>query len=272
VPLLGLGIALMLYIKASFEMILSGELGVNQQFNLPWGAYSMLIIFGLITQVVMTGLVYEYMLLYKEKGHNNFTPADVAKALLRDIWGLTGFSILTFFMIALAAGILTGLTGVMAAINGFLAIPMVFILLFGMIYIMIPLTLLWVVKVFEQKGYGYTISRCFKLTKNQWWRTFGLIFVMSMIIGTMGAIFQIPFYIYFVFKIIVGAQSGEMAEFNQGLMLLLSLISVFGSTWLYSIFYLGIGFHYTSLKEEKDNDSILNRIEKISETSADEMV
>ena len=271
-PLLGLAVSFMFYFKGSFEMMLSGELGANNQFNLPWGWYSLLIFFAFVTHVVLSGLIYEYMLLYKTNGRGNFSPADVGRKLMKDIWTLAGYGILTFLMIGTAAVIMGVLIGLLASISGFLVIPLVIGLIVGMIFIMVPISFLFVVKIFEDKGYGHTLGRCFKLTKKSWWRTFGLIFVMNMIVSTMGAIFQIPLYIYFFFVAIVGAQTGDIEQFNQGLMLLFSLFGVFGSTWLYSIFILGIGFQYTNLKEEKDNDSILNRIEKISETPADEMV
>ncbi len=271
-PLLGLAVAFMFYFKGSFEMILSGELGANNQFNLPWGWYSLLVFFAFATQIVLSGLIYEYMLLYKTQGRGNFSPADVGRKLMKDIWALAGYSLLTFLLIGVAAAIIGVLIGLFSTISGFLVVPLVIILFVGLIFIMIPLSLLFAVKIFEDKNYGTTISRCFKLTKNNWWRTFGLIFVMNMIVSTMGAIFIMPLYVYFFFMAITGVQSGEIEQFNQGLSLFLSIFGVFGSTWLYSTLLLAIGFQYTNLKEEKDNDSILNRIEKISETPADEMV
>lgn len=274
-PLLGLAVSLTFYFKGTFELAMSGEIGQlsnEGQINLPWGWYALLILSALVTQVVMSGVIYEYMLLYKTKGRGNFTPSDVARKLMQDIWALAGFSILTFLLIVLAGSAIGLIGGLLSTLSPIFIVPFVIIFMVGMIFIMVPLSLLWVVKVFEDKGYGNTLSRCFKLTKNSWWKTFGLLFVMNIIISTMGAIFQIPLYVYFLFMVITGAQSGQMPQFNTSMMLVFSLIGIYGSMWLYSLFMLAVGFHYTSLKEEKDSDSILNRIEKISETTADEMV
>lgn len=57
-----------------------------------------------------------------------------------------------------------------------------FFLLLPGIYLSVMLSLFFIVKLVEGTGFGATISRCRQLIRGKWWSTFGLIFVMGLLL------------------------------------------------------------------------------------------
>jgi len=57
-----------------------------------------------------------------------------------------------------------------------------FVLFVPGLYLSVALSLFFIVKTTEGIGFGASISRCLSLTRGKWWSTFGLIFVMAMLL------------------------------------------------------------------------------------------
>ena len=106
------------------------------------------------------------------------------------------------------------------------------------------------------------MSRCFYLIKNKWWFTFGLLFVLGLIQGFMGFLFQIPQYIAMFF---VAFNSFDGSGINSTTEIILMVTTIISSLNLlfYSISFVGIAFHYFSLVEQKEAKGLLNKIESI---------
>lgn len=60
-----------------------------------------------------------------------------------------------------------------------------FVLVIPGLYLSVMLSLFFIVKLVEGTGFGATIGRCWQLIKGKWWSTFGLIFVMSLLLGAL---------------------------------------------------------------------------------------
>lgn len=60
------------------------------------------------------------------------------------------------------------------------------------IYLSVALSLFFIVKLTEGTGFGDTVGRCLRLTRGKWWSTFGLIFIMvlmlEMVLVGLGAV------------------------------------------------------------------------------------
>ena len=133
-------------------------------------AYWLVIFFTFVSYILVSLTVYAHMKIY---ARNPGEPISVG-AVWQEVQGLLVGSVVVSIVtgIAVFAGIL------------------LFIL--PGVYIAIPLSLAVAVFVFEGLGVGEIFSRCFALIKDKWWSTFGLILVMGIIAGIMGAIFSIP--------------------------------------------------------------------------------
>ena len=56
------------------------------------------------------------------------------------------------------------------------------------IYLSIMLTLFYITKLVEGTSFGETVSRCWQLIQGKWWSTFGLIFVMMLLLYALLAL------------------------------------------------------------------------------------
>lgn len=50
------------------------------------------------------------------------------------------------------------------------------------LYLMVALSLFFVVRLVEGTGFGATVSRCLFLTRGKWWSTFGVLFIMGLLL------------------------------------------------------------------------------------------
>lgn len=63
-----------------------------------------------------------------------------------------------------------------------------FLLAIPGIYLSVMLSLFFIVKLVEGTSFGETVSRCWQLIQGKWWSTFGLIFVMLLLLYALLAL------------------------------------------------------------------------------------
>jgi len=103
------------------------------------------------------------------------------EVVLRRLPSMLGASII----VGLAAGIPIGFGGMLGAgggvINYLLAVPAIF----AGVYLAVRLMFAPLVALFEQAGPLTAIVRCWKLVSGAWLRTFGLLFIVALLLGAM---------------------------------------------------------------------------------------
>ncbi|WP_210518733.1 hypothetical protein [Hymenobacter terricola] len=119
-----------------------------------------------VTMLVLT--VYGYMLRCLRPNPSN-EPITVG-----EVWAVVRQQFLSSFFSYFGLIILVILASIL--------------LFFPGIYIGVAFTLFYVVKVVEGTGFGATCSRCLRLTRGKWWSTFGLGFIMSLMLGIVAAV------------------------------------------------------------------------------------
>ncbi len=193
-----------------------------------------------IVQIFLSGLVYCYIVLYAKKGAGN---VDV-----KEVW----HKFTSLFGAFLGYNILTGLVFVLAFIA--LIIP-------G-IYVMVPLSLILIVKVAEGQDYGSSFSRCFYLVKDHWWQTFGLMLIAGIIMMLLSGVAAIPA------GIVAGAQGILKTEGDMVTLpfMITALVSTVGTAIVTPLPAIVVSFQYYSLVEQKDNTSLLSKIDKINDS------
>ena len=217
-----------------------------------WLQIVLMIVFFTISGVMNIATINNYLLLYEKKRTNKIEVSEVWEAVRATFWMY--FSTLFLFMIlAIAAYIVLLIPiGILAAISPVLIFFGMLFLMCGIIYFFFGAALVFIIRAYEKKGFFEAVFRSFKLVKDKWWSTFGLIIVLYLIVGVSSYIFLIPWYAITV----VSALHNTSAEtFQEPSMAMQSVTIV-----LFTLYYLaqmiltalpnvGTAFQYFNLVE-----------------------
>lgn len=151
----------------------------------------------------------------------------------------------------IVAGILVSLGFVLCIIPG--------------VYLMVPLSLISAVIVFQNKDITDSISECFRLIKDNWWITFATILIIGILYYIINFIVQIPLMIYMIFKVFAMSSSETVDPGNMfdWLFIGLNLLFTLAQYILSSIVVVSTGFIYHNLKEQKDFTGTFEEIENL---------
>jgi hypothetical protein len=214
-----------------------------------YGGPSLLLIFitsvlGFLAHIFIAGLVPAYMAEYEEKGKNGFVSADVWGRFIRHLGAIIGYSLLASIM--LVVGII------------FLIVP-------G-IYLSIPFAFILYVKIIEDRDFSGTLSRCFQLVRNNWWVTFGIIILAYLIVGVVGGLFSVPAMIVAAINgFLIGTGQQETFQSDSLAFVVSTIFGGLGQYILYPVLYIIIAFQYYSLREQKDRETLMDKVSSINE-------
>jgi len=203
-----------------------------------------LILLMIITQILVMALTNAYLKLYNEKGKGNFNASEVGQIAGRNFFPTIGYGII-------------------------ISIPIFFGMIFFFIpgiYLSIVLNFIFIIMFVENKGLSKNFGRCFEVIKNNWWVTFGLLMVSSIIIGVATQVIYIPLQMYMQLKIITIAETGDLSQLNLPLIVITFVLLIVCGTYLRSFIYLVTGIQYFSLNEAAGSSTILDRINQIGQT------
>ncbi len=125
------------------------------------------------------------------------------------------------------------------------------------IYLGIVLSLITLVVVIEGDPLFEAISRCFYLIKGNWWSTFGLLFVMGIIVGLMQLAFNIPLFIINF----ISAYHQQVPTFDLTT-ILSNIFSTIGVALIYPLSFIALAFQYFNLVELKESAGLKMEIEQ----------
>ncbi len=226
---------------SSVFQVMSGANDMSQPDTLLVG---LTILFGVVAQLFLAGLVPAYMAEYEEKGKDGFRADDVWQRFARNFLGVAGFGILATLIV----------------IIGFV------LFLVPGIYLSVPLSFILYVLLIEDKRGGALFSRCFQLVRNQWWKTFGILILAYLIMMIVSGIFSLPSAIVAGIEgFLVGTGQKEVVEANSLAVILTTIFSGLGQYILYPGLYVVVAFQYYNLREQKDRDSLMEKVSAIKE-------
>ena len=155
-----------------------------------------------------------------------------------------------------------GLIGILI-ITGIATTIGFFLFILPGIFIAVKLSLAPAIYVIEEEDFGEALSKSWELTKDNWWFTFGVSFVMSIIINIVSNIFIFPLYI--IMSVVIFS-SGEPNPESLGTMI--SLIYGF-SMIVVGLFYcfpiISQAMVYFHLNEIKSGATLFDKIDSLGE-------
>jgi len=183
---------------------------------------------------------YCYIVLYREKGNQ---PPSV-----EEVWGYFKFYFLRIFGSSILIAIILCLS-LLLCLSGIYLIPAFSILL--------P------IMVIENSSFSYAFNRSFKLVNNYWWQTFGVAFVIGLIVWFANLFLAIPGQILLTAQMMIAVQKSSMfVAIISGL--LKSLIIFF-----YTLPATAYCLCYYSLVEAKEGTGLLDRIDMLGKDDLD---
>lgn len=218
-----------------------------------------------LTIQMMLTTVYSFIKIYLDR--TEFTPVQIeevwegVKQNFLKVLGIT-FSIGLLFLVAIVLFGLIVVVTINTTTNPLLVFLLLIILFIPLFYFTIKISLVYMISIYENSGVMISIQRSFYLTKNKWWFTFGLVFVLGIIEGFMGFIFQIPQYIVMFVSMFNSMDGTGVDGVTEIIMILTSVIAAI-QYLLYSISFIAIAFYYFSLLEQKEAKGLLEKIESI---------
>ena len=225
----------------------SGALNVNSNDTYQVSSYTYsyfgTVLFNLLITLLLEAFIHlatlSYLAVYLQK--NNQQPT------FEEVWGyfrfyffrVLGSSILLFLLIGVGF-CLCLIPGIYLAIVFYLVIPII---------------------VMENTSFSYAFNKSFQLIKENWWFVFGVIFVISLIVGVINSVASVPLAI-----IPVAARFISQKPYTLPLIVFFSLLKNL-LMLSYALPTIAIAMCYFKLSEEKEGIGLLGRIENFGKTT-----
>ncbi|HTK21434.1 MAG TPA: hypothetical protein VL442_18070 [Mucilaginibacter sp.] len=199
------------------------------------GGYLLLMLFILLTYVAINVMVLCFMTLYKQK--ENTVPTT------EEMWGYFKY----YYLRVLGSSVLLYIL---------MCIGMVFCLIPG-IYLSPIFALVPAIMIMENTSFGYAFNQSFKLIKDNWWVTFGIIVVMYIILYVLNLFISIPSFILGIGNVFLHIKDTKAVSLPIaiGMSLLQTVQHAFQMLIL-----VAVGMCYFSLHESKEGTGLMERI------------
>lgn len=230
-------------IGSSFSTItaISDSIG-NPEILDEMSAFGLKFIVGLflfiLTFVFIVVIVFKHMQLVDD-GEEHIEPSLLLEGAFRNIFGLIGIYLLTVFL----------------TIIGFL-----FFIIPGII-IAIKLSLAPSIYIIEKCDFEEAIRRSWSITNNYWWFTFGVNFVISLIMNIVSNIVIFPFYIVSM-VIVFSTGEPDMELFGSLFGVMYGLVMIIIGL-LYCFPIISQALVYFNLDERKNGNSLFQKIDAL---------
>ncbi len=162
------------------------------QATIPWWTTPVALLVSLVGSALHGGIVYQHMIMY---GQNPDAVED-AEAVRTGAFDLLGKLVTTVLVIGLFVFLyILGyaiISGIFIAIFAPLGALVAIAGMFFMFFLMVPMSLVMVIVMNEGIGPVEGIRRSFAVIKGQWWKVFGLFFVMYLVVIIISSIVSFP--------------------------------------------------------------------------------
>lgn len=231
-------------------------------------SYFLFILAAIISNLVLMGTVFSFMLEYMEKGFGNFNLSDVAKRLTVNIGNILSVFFSLTFLIVIFLGAFIGILFVIGNSSPALVAIIAILFVIAMIILFPPfmwqLSAVYIVKMVENDSVFDSFGKTKFVMKGNFWWTWVIVVCGSLAVWIVSIVFSLPqaaMQIFLMFS--KTANSGS--EINI-VFIIVATICTFCTTMVYSIFYVLTTFHYFSLEEQKEGKGLMEKINEIGQT------
>lgn len=235
-----------------------------------WLQMCLAMILFLLSSVMSIATINNYILLYDELKTNDI-PTSLVWERVRNTFWLYFRTTLSFFFCLMAVAIVLSIgVGLLSTISPALSVLGVMAMFVGLFYLIFSLSLTFVIRAYEGLGFFESAARSFKLVQGKWWSTFGLIFILYIIMVTISYIPVIPVYVIMGVTAFHNVSNDATANPMEGMG---TLVMVFMSLYytiqliLSALPNIGIAFQYFNLVEMKEARGLMSSIETFGEPS-----
>lgn len=223
---------------AEAEKLITPESFFSSTF---WAQYAVVYLAMLVAMVLVTGVVYEYVLLYLKDPQREITVEAVWQALREDFWML--------FWTMLGAGFLYIIGFLLCLVPG--------------VYLMVTLAPIMLARLHERLDFNEAMTRCRYLVKDYWWTGFGLILVSTLIVYAVIFVFQLP-QVVLTFLIALNAVPEMSESLTRPVFMLATVLASFAGLLAYAFPTLVVSFYYFNLIERKEARGLMEKIDQIA--------
>src|SRR5688572_14042830 len=236
-----------------------------------WLQVVLMVVFLTVSSVMNIATINNYLLLYEKKRTNKIEVSEVWEYVRATFWMY--FSTLFLFVILVIAAYIVLLIpiGILGAISPFLIFVGVLFFMCGIIYFFFGAALVFIIRTYEKKGFFESIFRSFKLVKDKWWSTFGLITVLYLVAGVSSYIFLIPGYIIQGVSALHTTSVDTFQEPSltmQVITIVLFTLSYLVQMILTALPNLGTAFQYFNLVELKEAKGLMAQIQTLGQAQS----
>jgi hypothetical protein len=233
-----------------------------------WLQIVLMLIFFTIGGVMNIATVNNYLLLYEKKRTNKIEVSEVWERVRATFWMYFGTVFLFMVMVVAIIIVMVIPIGILGTISPLLTVLGFLVFYCGLIYFFFGAALVFIIRTYENKGFFEAVFRSFKLVKDKWWSTFGLIMVLYLIVSVSSYIFLIPGYIV---KGVTALHTTSVDTFQEpSLTMQMITIVLFALSYLVQMMltvlpHVGTAFQYFNLVEMKEAKGLMAQIETLGQ-------
>lgn len=232
-----------------------------------WLQIILMLLLFLVSSIMSIATINNYIILYEEKQSNNIEVSEVWARVRETFWMYFGTT-LVFFLLAIAAYIVFLIPVVLlAAISPALIFFGILAMVCGLLWLMVSVSMTYIVRAYEKKSFFEAVGRSIRLVKDKWWSTFGLIFILYLVMMTISYIFMIPWYVATITSALHSTSTDMLEQPDM----------TWTSVIFFTLYYLaqmilgalpnvGIAFQYFNLVEMKEAKGLLGKIDNLGQS------
>jgi hypothetical protein len=241
----------------SFSAFFSKLDDIESISDRPWQVLSpgffIAILLYMLATVAYSTVVYLYMRQTEEQNGAPPSLQEIGTRFLPKLLSNAGYMIIAFFLlVAMAFFAIIPILGILLAFLGFF-------------WFAVNLAILFPANTAEDNPFPASFGRMFRLVRDRWWYTFGVILIFGMIFYFFSTVISLVSGLVFGLSSVNFLQPADPAQtFTKKYFLVMGLSSLVQQVF-YLVVHVGVGVHYYSLREEKDGSGLEDRIEQLGQ-------
>lgn len=213
--------------------------------------------------VMVEALVHEYIAAYERNEHASLSTSKLFGRALGQFWPYLGI----LLMVGLVLGLVLTPVFLTAAAGHVGLIFLVFVACFCVfVWLAIAYMLAPMSRADLRTGVIASLGRSFTMIKGNWWATFGLIFVMYLIISMIQGILFMPFYLIGIVGIVSGLEPGAFSTPPVWAMVMIGLgylMALLAGFLCMPLLRAATSMWYYSLVEQKESKGLQDRLQNL---------